>query len=65
MFILCDTPARAFIQGTNGHNGYNGSIEEGEFIDNRMTFPGVDCASRIAGNNSTVTIQSARFANNE
>jgi hypothetical protein len=51
-------PERAFKQGTKAHNGYNGCprcIEEGEFIDNSMTFPGVDCASRTAGNNSTVT----------
>jgi hypothetical protein len=60
MFI-CDTPARASIQGTKAHNGYNGCrrcIEEGEFIDNRMTFSGVDCASQTAGNNSTVTEES-------
>jgi hypothetical protein len=30
-------------------------IEEGVFIDSKMTFPGVDCESRTAGNNSTVT----------
>jgi hypothetical protein len=59
MFI-CDTPARAFIQGTKAHNGYNGCsrcIQEREFIDNRMKFPGVDCASPTAGNNSTVTLE--------
>jgi hypothetical protein len=57
MFI-CDKPARAFIQGTKAHNGYNGGprcIEEGKFIDNRMTFHGVDCAWGTAGNNSSVT----------
>jgi hypothetical protein len=56
MFI-CDTPARAFIQGTKAHNRYTGCrrcIEEGEFINNRMTFPGVDCASQTVGNNLTV-----------
>jgi hypothetical protein len=50
MFI-CDKPAKAFIQVIKTHNGYNGCPR----IDNRMTFPGVDCASRTAGNNSTVT----------
>jgi hypothetical protein len=60
MFI-CDMPARAFIQGTKAHNRYNGCrrcIEEGEFIDNRMTFPVVDCASQTVGNNLTVTEES-------
>jgi hypothetical protein len=57
MFI-CDTPARAFKQVMRAHNDYNGCprcIEEGEFIDNRMTFPGADYASQTSGNKSTVT----------
>jgi hypothetical protein len=48
MFI-CETPAKVFIQGTKAHNGYDGCprcIEEREFIDDRMTFPAVDCASQ-------------------
>jgi hypothetical protein len=57
MFIF-DTPARAVIQGTKSHHGNNGcprSIEEGEFIDNKIMVLGVDCASRTAGNKSTMT----------
>jgi hypothetical protein len=47
-----ESPARApraFAQSTKAHNGYNGCprcIEEGDLIDNRMTFPKVDCAPR-------------------
>jgi hypothetical protein len=53
---MCDTLARAFTQGTKAHNDYNGRscprwIEEGEFIDNMMTFPDVACASRTTAIN--------------
>ncbi|CAH0549748.1 unnamed protein product [Brassicogethes aeneus] len=39
--FICDTPARAFITQTKGHNGYHGCgkcTQEGDFLNNRMTF---------------------------
>lgn len=40
--FICDAPARAFIAGVKSHTGYFGCmkcIQEGDFINNRMTFP--------------------------
>lgn len=42
LFLICDSPARAFMTGVKGHNGYFGCQQEGEFIDNRMIFPELD-----------------------
>lgn len=39
--LFCDSPARAFVTGVKGHNAYFACPkyqQEGEFIDNRMTF---------------------------
>ena len=40
--FVCDTPARAYVKGTKGHNGYSGCdkcIQHGEYLNSRMTFP--------------------------
>lgn len=40
--IICDAPAKAFITCVKSHTGYFGCskcIQEGEFTDNRITFP--------------------------
>lgn len=40
--FICDAPAKAFITGVKNHNGYFGCSKcnvEGDFIQNRMTFP--------------------------
>jgi len=40
--IICDTPEKSFIKGTVGHNAYFGCgncIQEGDYIEHRVTFP--------------------------
>lgn len=40
--FICDAPVKAFITGVKNHNGYFGCskcITEGDFINNRITFP--------------------------
>lgn len=40
--ILCGTPARSFIAYTKGHTGYfscSKYIQEGDLIQDRVTFP--------------------------
>lgn len=40
--IVCDAPAKAFITCVKSHTGYHGCgkcIQEGDFLNNRMTFP--------------------------
>ncbi|XP_049799526.1 uncharacterized protein LOC126234822 [Schistocerca nitens] len=47
--ICCDAPAKAFILGIKGHNGYFSCTrckQEGSFFDNRMTFPIFDSLPR-------------------
>lgn len=47
--ILCDTPARSYICKIKGHNAYEGCskcIQEGDFIENRMTFPEIESTLR-------------------
>uniref|UniRef100_A0AAG5DRP2 Uncharacterized protein n=1 Tax=Anopheles atroparvus TaxID=41427 RepID=A0AAG5DRP2_ANOAO len=49
--IVADTPARAFIKGVTGHNGYNGCLKctvEGVYhsAGRTMTFPGINAAKR-------------------
>lgn len=46
--FVCDTPARAFIKCTKGHNGYSGcdKCTQAGVYDGRMTFPEVDAQLR-------------------
>ena len=47
--IICDAPARAFVACIKGFNGYFGCgkcIQEGEWIESRMTFPDLNSAKR-------------------
>lgn len=47
--ILCDAPARNYCLGTKGFCGYHGCgrcEQEGEYVNNRMTFPDIDFTKR-------------------
>lgn len=47
--VICDAPARSFVTGTKQHNAYFGCpkcIQEGDFLNNRMTFPETDSLPR-------------------
>jgi len=47
--IICDAPARAFVKCIKGHNGYNACkrcIQDGMYIERRMTYPEVDAKLR-------------------
>lgn len=47
--FCCDTPARAFIKGIKGHNGYYGCDKccaEGQYINRRMVFADLHADSR-------------------
>lgn len=47
--VVCDAPAKAFILNVKSHNAYNSCnscIEEGEFINNRMSYLGISAALR-------------------
>ena len=47
--FICDTPARAFIKVTKGHNGYHGCdycTQPGQHFKNRVTFPETDAPIR-------------------
>ena len=47
--VICDAPARAFLKCIKGHCGYNGCercIQEGDYVNNRMTFPEMDAPAR-------------------
>ena len=47
--VICDAPARAFLKCIKGHSGYNACercTQEGNFVNNRMTFPEMDAPSR-------------------
>ncbi|CAN7984520.1 unnamed protein product, partial [Ixodes hexagonus] len=47
--IVCDAPARAYILGVKGHNGYFGCTRcttEGDFVRGRMCFPQLDAEPR-------------------
>ncbi|XP_046737627.1 uncharacterized protein LOC124406298 [Diprion similis] len=51
--FVSDTPAKCFITGTKGHNAYFGCgkwVQEGEFIDNRVTYP--ETTARLRTNES-------------
>ena len=47
--VVCDTPARAFVKNIKGHSGYSGCdkcVQEGSYVENRMTFPETSAALR-------------------
>lgn len=47
--FICDAPARAYITGIKGHNGYYGCakcVTRGTRVDSRMTFPETDAELR-------------------
>lgn len=47
--VVCDAPAKALVLCIKGHTGYHGCskcIQEGDFIDNRMTFPEINSSLR-------------------
>lgn len=47
--ICCDAPAKAFILGIKGHNGYSSCTrckQEGSFFNKIMTFPLIDSLPR-------------------
>lgn len=47
--ILCDAPAKSFITYTKGHAGYfscSKCIQEGDFVQNRVTFPETNSSLR-------------------
>ena len=47
--IICDAPARSFVKCTKGHSGYNSCercTQEGDYYDNRMTFPEMAAPAR-------------------
>ncbi|CAH0551339.1 unnamed protein product [Brassicogethes aeneus] len=47
--FICDTPAKSFICGTKGHSGYfacTKCIQEGDFVQNRVTYPETNCTLR-------------------
>lgn len=47
--IICDAPAKAFVLGVKGHNGYfgcNKCTQQGEFVDGSVTFPEINATLR-------------------
>jgi hypothetical protein len=43
--IICDAPTKSFVLCVKGHTGYSGCtkcIQEGEFLNGRMTFPEIE-----------------------
>lgn len=47
--IVCDSPAKAFLLNVKGHNAYFGCsscMQEGIYIQNRMTYPDIDAPLR-------------------
>jgi len=47
--FICDAPAKAFIKGIKGHNAYFGCgncVQEGDYIENRVTFPEINATLR-------------------
>jgi hypothetical protein len=47
--FVCDAPARAYIKNVKCHSGYFGCdkcTQEGDYVQNRMTFPSVDAPLR-------------------
>ncbi|XP_073727161.1 uncharacterized protein [Misgurnus anguillicaudatus] len=51
--MVCDAPARAFLKSVKGHTGYHGCercIQDGVYLENRMTFPRHDMPLRTNDN---------------
>lgn len=47
--VICDAPARAFVKCIKGHSGYNSCercVQEGDYCDNKMTFPEMEAPLR-------------------
>jgi hypothetical protein len=47
--IICDAPTKSFVLCVKGHTGYSGCtkcIQEGEFLNGRMTFPEIESTLR-------------------
>lgn len=47
--FICDAPAKSFIKGIKGHNAYFGCgncIQEGDYVENRVTFPEINAILR-------------------
>ncbi|XP_077277560.1 uncharacterized protein LOC143905820 [Temnothorax americanus] len=47
--FICDAPAKSFIKGIKGHNAYFGCgncIQEGDYIENRVTYPEIKAILR-------------------
>ncbi|XP_029156842.1 uncharacterized protein LOC114929464 isoform X1 [Nylanderia fulva] len=47
--FICDAPAKSFIKGTRGHNAYFGCgncIQEGDYVENRVTYPEINAILR-------------------
>lgn len=47
--FICDAPAKSFIKGTKGHNAYFGCgncTQEGNYRQNRMTYPEINATLR-------------------
>ncbi|KYN02828.1 hypothetical protein ALC62_06346 [Cyphomyrmex costatus] len=43
--FICDAPAKSFVKGIKGHNAYFGCgncIQEGDYVENRVTFPEIN-----------------------
>lgn len=46
--LICDAPAKAYVTYVKNHTGYHGCSKciQGDFLNNRMTFPQLDCHLR-------------------
>jgi len=48
--VVCDSPAKAFILNVKQHNAYhscNSCVEEGTFLNNRMSYSGINSKLRM------------------
>lgn len=51
--FVCDSPARSLVCGVKGHTGYNGCgkcVQEGDYVNNRVTFPEMSAQLRTDEN---------------
>ncbi|KYN21546.1 hypothetical protein ALC57_06079 [Trachymyrmex cornetzi] len=47
--FICDAPTKLFVKGIKGHNAYFGCgncIQEGDYVENRVTFPEINARLR-------------------